>query len=56
MTAFQSDLQNARQLGVTGVPFFVLQNKYGVSGAQPSELFGQALNKVWAEISPAKRP
>lgn len=54
VAAFQNDLQTARQLGVTGVPFFVLQNKYGVSGAQPTELFGQALEKVWAEISPVK--
>lgn len=48
--AFQEDLLTARQLGVTGVPFFVLADKYGVSGAQPTEVFGQALDKVWQEV------
>lgn len=36
-------------IGVQGVPFYVIDNKYAVSGAQPSDLFLQALNKVQAE-------
>ncbi len=47
----QADIDEARQLGVQGVPFFVLANKYGVSGAQPAEFFGQALRQVWEEQS-----
>ncbi len=39
----------AAQLGVRGVPFFVLNQKYAISGAQPVEVFRQALEKVWTE-------
>lgn len=45
----QADINEARQLGVQGVPFYVLAGKYGVSGAQPSDLFAQALQQVWDE-------
>ncbi|WP_434617248.1 DsbA family oxidoreductase [Arthrobacter sp. A5] len=48
----RADFDEARRLGVTGVPFFVIDRKYGISGAQPAELFGQALNEVWAEAHP----
>lgn len=43
------DLHEARQIGVTGVPFFVFDRKYAVSGAQPTEVFTETLNKVFAE-------
>ena len=43
------DIQEARQLGVTGVPFFVFNRKYAVSGAQPAELFLQTLEKSFSE-------
>lgn len=46
----RADGVRARELGVSGVPFFVLDNKYGISGAQPSEVFEQALSQVWKEI------
>ncbi len=39
----QADLREAAQLGVTGVPFFVFNRKFAVSGAQDSEVFAQAL-------------
>jgi predicted DsbA family dithiol-disulfide isomerase len=39
----EADIREARQLGATGVPFFVLDRKYGISGAQPAEVFAQAL-------------
>lgn len=39
----------AAQLGIRGVPFFVLNQKYAISGAQPVDVFRQALEKVWAE-------
>ena len=37
------------QLGVKGVPFFVFNNKYGISGAQPAEVFTTTLQKVMSE-------
>lgn len=45
------DIQEAGQVGVQGVPFFVFNNKYGVSGAQPVEAFEQVLNQVHAEFT-----
>jgi len=45
----KADFQAAQQIGVNGVPFFVLNNKYGISGAQPSEVFLSALQQVWQE-------
>jgi len=41
-----ADIREARLLGATGVPFFVLDRKYGVSGAQPAEVFAQALRQA----------
>jgi predicted DsbA family dithiol-disulfide isomerase len=46
------DQYQAQQIGARGVPFFVFNNKYAVSGAQPSELFAQVLEKVWEEEKP----
>lgn len=43
------DEEEAAALGVRGVPFFVLNRKYAISGAQPVEVFRQALEKVWEE-------
>ena len=45
----QADINRAQQIGVQGVPFFVFNNKYAVSGAQPKEVFTQALETVWNE-------
>lgn len=50
--AVQSDIRQAGSLGIQGVPFFVLENKYGISGAQPTEVFSQALAQVWQESNP----
>jgi predicted DsbA family dithiol-disulfide isomerase len=41
--AVDSDIAEARMLGATGVPFFVIDRKYGISGAQPLATFLQAL-------------
>jgi predicted DsbA family dithiol-disulfide isomerase len=43
------DEREAAQLGISGVPFFVLDRRYGISGAQPPELILKALNQAWAE-------
>jgi predicted DsbA family dithiol-disulfide isomerase len=47
--AVRNDIREARQLGVTGVPFFVLDRKYAVSGAQDSAVFLQALQQAHEE-------
>jgi predicted DsbA family dithiol-disulfide isomerase len=41
----------ARQLGISGVPFFVLAGRLGVSGAQPADVLLGALDKAWAEFA-----
>jgi predicted DsbA family dithiol-disulfide isomerase len=43
-----ADQKEARLLGVSGVPFFVVDDRYGVSGAQPVEVFRQVLAHAWA--------
>ena len=48
----RGDQQQARAYGITGVPFFVVDGRYGVSGAQPAEALGQVLAQAWAERSP----
>ncbi|MGW2519552.1 DsbA family oxidoreductase [Streptomyces sp. NPDC001617] len=50
----RADEREAAELGANGVPFFVLDRKYGVSGAQPAEVFAQALTQAWGERSPLK--
>lgn len=45
------DIHEARQIGVKGVPFFVYDRKYAISGAQPQELFEQTLAKALSEWS-----
>jgi predicted DsbA family dithiol-disulfide isomerase len=50
--AVAADIAQARAYGATGVPFFVVDSKYGVSGAQPTELFAQVLDRAWSESHP----
>lgn len=45
----EKDIKQAQSYGVRGVPFFVFENKYGISGAQPQELFEQTVKKVAEE-------
>ena len=47
--AVQTDIHEARQLGVQGVPFFVFNRKYAVSGAQESAAFLEALHTAFAD-------
>jgi predicted DsbA family dithiol-disulfide isomerase len=47
----QYDIYQAKQLGITGVPFFVFQNKYGVSGARGTETFLEILNTLHQEYT-----
>jgi predicted DsbA family dithiol-disulfide isomerase len=51
----RADEREAAELGANGVPFFVFDRRYGVSGGQPAELFTQALEQAWQgrEAAPA---
>jgi predicted DsbA family dithiol-disulfide isomerase len=51
--AVEADEQVAYSLGVTGVPFFVIDRRYGISGAQPAGTITQVLERVWAETEAA---
>ncbi|MGK5114012.1 DsbA family oxidoreductase [Geodermatophilus sp. CPCC 205506] len=50
--AVGQDARTAQALGATGVPFFVVDRKYGAAGAQPAELLLQLLERAWAEANP----
>lgn len=54
--AVRADQAQAQQFGITGVPFFVIDGKYGVSGAQPVEAFTQIARQVWGERREASVP
>ncbi|MEU4271661.1 DsbA family oxidoreductase [Streptomyces sp. NPDC026092] len=43
----RADEREAAELGANGVPFFVLDRRYGISGGQPAEVFTQALEQAW---------
>ncbi|MFS3914147.1 DsbA family oxidoreductase [Bacillus australimaris] len=45
----REDEKEARQLGIQAVPFFLINNKYSVAGAQPAETFLRALETAWTE-------
>lgn len=45
----ETDEAMARALGATGVPLFVIDRRYGISGAQPAETITQVLQRAWAE-------
>jgi len=47
--AVEADVQQAVAFGIQGVPFYVIDNKYGISGAQPAEVFAQALEQACSE-------
>lgn len=44
------DEDEARKLGISGVPFFVMGGKYAVSGAQPTEVLLRALQRAWDDL------
>lgn len=44
----KADIAEAQELGIRGVPFFVIDRKYGISGAQPVEVFVQALEQYFS--------
>ncbi len=54
--AVEQDIYEAGQVGVRGVPFFVFDDKYTISGAQAPEVFGQTLRKAWKEHTAESGP
>ena len=50
--AVEADIREAGALGATGVPFYVVDRKYGVAGAQASEVFTQVLERAWTDAHP----
>lgn len=51
--AVQADIAQAREFGIQGVPFFVVNGKYGISGAQEASTFAAALEQVRDEEAAA---
>lgn len=47
--SMKQDIQEAQNIGVTGVPFFVFNRKYAVSGAQPTDAFLETITKSFGE-------
>ncbi|SFC87676.1 protein disulfide-isomerase [Flexibacter flexilis DSM 6793] len=52
----KQDIQEAAQIGVNGVPFFVFDRKYAVSGAQPSQVFLEVLQKSFGDWQKTQQP
>ena len=48
----RADERQAQAYGITGVPFFVIDRRYGVAGAQPPEALLEVLDTAWAEAHP----
>ena len=48
----RTDEAQAHAYGISGVPFFVIDGRYGISGAQPADVVLQALHKAWSERPP----
>lgn len=53
--AVRDDEEQAYALGISAVPFFVLDRKYGVAGAQPAEVLLDALRRAWTDTNPLER-
>lgn len=49
--AVQADISAAQQIGIRGVPFYIIGEKYGVSGAQSPEVFGEALRRASEDLT-----
>jgi predicted DsbA family dithiol-disulfide isomerase len=50
----RADTEEARRLNVRGVPFLVIDEKYGLPGAQQVKVIGDALRQVWTEAHPIR--
>ena len=54
LDAVRADQALGQEYGIQGVPFFVIDGKYGVSGAQEAETFAGVLDQVWTEREGAR--
>ncbi len=56
--AVRADIDQAARYGIHGVPFFIFDGKYAISGAQGTEAFSGALQQIWQELhqQPAAEP
>ncbi|WP_328532068.1 DsbA family oxidoreductase [Nocardioides sp. NBC_00368] len=52
----RADEEEATRLGITGVPFFVIDRKYGLSGAQATATFSEVLERAWADQIADRQP
>jgi len=52
----RSDEEEARELGITTVPYFVFDERLAVSGAQPAEVLLSALTRTWHERAAKPAP
>jgi len=52
----RKDEMQAQSIGINGVPFFVLNNKYAVSGAQSPDTFLEVLEQTWEEMEKENSP
>jgi len=52
----KEDIRDSQKVGVQGVPFFVFNEKYAVSGAQPADKFLEVLQKSWKEWNKEQQP
>jgi predicted DsbA family dithiol-disulfide isomerase len=52
--AVRGDESRAAQLGISGVPFFVFDEKYAISGAQATAVFAETLKEIWEEAAMAQ--
>jgi predicted DsbA family dithiol-disulfide isomerase len=50
----RADEREAHEIGVQGVPFFVFDRRYAVSGAQPSDVLLEVLERAWADRQPVQ--
>ena len=51
----REDEERAGHFGINGVPFFAIEERWGISGAQPLEEFQNALASSWKELAEATR-
>lgn len=49
----RADEEQARAYGISGVPFFVVDQRYGVSGAQPADVLLDVLDRAWSDAHPS---
>lgn len=54
--AVKQDIEAAKNMSIQGVPFFLFDRKYAISGAQQTEVFLKALEKAWSEWRDSNAP